>query len=512
MNLFARRRSGSLAPRALSALAPLALLALLAACASEPTPPPNAPENGKTTPTATPAVTTAGPQKATGEPAKVDTAPKPAQAKVSLIANEMHDDVEGAMKKARAEGKVVLVDAWAPWCHTCLSMKSYVLPDPSLAPLADRVVVVAIDTDRPENAGFLEKYAVNVWPSFFVLDPAAGQVLGYWPGSASAREMKQLLDESIASLDDARASKMPAGSPDRELLTAKAAQATGEYDKAAKAYARAVDKAPATWARRSEALMGWVFALYRGRNWDECARVGKAHANEVTGAAVPADYSSMLLACASKLPAGEVQTEAKRAAVAKLKEITEKPAADASADDRADALAILADALKEGGDLEGARKANEARVAVMEAAAKAAPTPEAAATYDYARAGAYVAMGRANDAVKMLEQREREMPDSYEPPARLAGVLARIDRLPEALAAIDRAIKRAYGPRKLQYLKLKSDILAQMGDSKGHVETLREEVAGYEALAKGHASKERLADAKKRLAAAEKKAPKAGTK
>jgi hypothetical protein len=81
-----------------------------------------------------------------------------------------------------------------------------------------------------------------------------------------------------------------------------------------------------------------------------------------------------------------------------------------------------------------------------------------------------------------------------------------VGRLPEALAAVDRAIKRAYGPRKLQYLKLKSDILGQMGNTKGQVETLREEVAGYKALAKGHASKERLTDATKRLAAAEKAA------
>ncbi len=488
-------RPASLAFRALSALAPLALLA---ACGGDATPTPETPALEKSPQTASPKA----PEKAAEETGKAGG--NPSTARASLIANELHDDVEGAMKKARAEGKAVLVDAWAPWCHTCLSMKSYVLPDPSLAPLADRIVVVAIDTDRPENAGFLDKYAVSVWPSFFVLDPAAGQVLGYWPGSASARELKQFLEESVASLDDARAAKMPEGSPDRELLMAKAAHAAGEYDKAAKTYARAVDKAPATWPRRSEALIGWIFALYRGRNWDECARVGKAHAGEVTGAAVPADFSSMLLGCASKLPAGEAQAEARRAAITKLRAITENPPADASADDKADALAILAEALKEGGDAEGAKKANEARVALMEAAAKAAPTPEAAATYDYARAGAYVALGRADDAVKMLEQREREMPDSYEPPARLASVLSKVDRLPEALAAVDRAIKRAYGPRKLQYLRLKADILGRMGDSKGQVEALREEVAGHEALAKGHADKERLADAKKRLAAAEK--------
>lgn len=487
------------------ALLSLASLALLVACAGEATPGPDSPDSQKSSQTGAPATT----QKTAGETGQANannanTTPQN-NPKPRFTANEMHDDFEGALAKARAENKALLVDAWAPWCHTCLSMQSYVFPDPSLAPLADRVVLVALDTDKPENAAFLEKYAVSVWPSFFVFDPASKEVLGYWPGSASARELKHFLEESVAAMDDARSAKMPEGSPEREILSAKAAHAAGEYDKAAKAYARAVEKAPATWPRRSEALVGWIFSLYRDRNAEECARVGKTYAAEVTGAAMPADFSSMLLGCASKLPPGEAKTAAQQAAMAKLRAITEKPSADASADDRADALAILADALKESGDVEGAKKANEARVAIMEAAAKAAPTPEAAATYDYARAGAYVALGRADEAVKMLEQRERDMPTSYEPPARLASVLSKIDRPGEALAAIDRAINRAYGPRRLQYLKLKADIQGKLGELKEQVETLREEVAGHEALAKGHADKERLADAKKRFAEAKKK-------
>ena len=60
-------------------------------------------------------------------------------------------------------------------------------------------------------------------------------------------------------------------------------------------------------------------------------------------------------------------------------------------------------------------------------------TPEMAQTFDYARANAYVALGRADEAVAMLTRRERELPDSYEPPARLARVLFKSGRLPEAL-------------------------------------------------------------------------------
>lgn len=423
-----------------------------------------------------------------------------------LDASAVHDDVPAAMERAKAEGKVVLVDAWAPWCHTCLSMKHYVIGDPSLAPLADRVIVAEIDTDRPENAAFLEKHAVSVWPTYFMIDPATDRVVGYWTGAASVREMRGFIEESLRALDDARAASDPAGSPSRDLLEAKAAHAAGDYPRAARAYEKAIAKAPADWPRRSEALLGLIHALHRAKDWGGCARVGKAHAPEVKGAAVPADFSAYLLACTSKLPAGPEQTAARQAAIERLKALTANPPEGSSADDRADALALLAGGLKDAGDTEGARKANEARIAVLERAAKEAPTPEAAATFDYARAGAYMALGRGEEAVRMLEQREREMPESYEPPARLADTLAKMNRPKEALAAIDRAIARAYGPRKLRYLALRAELQGKLGDAKGQIATLREEVTGHEALGKGHADAERLSDARKRLDEAEKRA------
>ncbi|MFS8138772.1 MAG: hypothetical protein ACMG50_11665, partial [Thermomonas sp.] len=155
------------------------------------------------------------------------------------------------------------------------------------------------------------------------------------------------------------------------------------------------------------------------------------------------------------------------------------------------------------GDAAGARKAQEQRLAVLEAAVKGIEDPLLAQTYDYARAQSYVALDRGDEAVAMLEAREKELPDSYEPPSRLASALAKMNRLPESLVAYDRAIAKSYGPRQLLFLHQKSDVQARMGDHKGQVETLRKEVAGFEAMTGGHASPEGLADARKRLSEAE---------
>lgn len=458
----------------------LPLAALLASGCAE-VPPPAAPT---TAPSASTAV----------------AAPRPA---TSDSFSFIEDDLPGATAKARAEGKVLFLDTWAPWCHTCLSMQAYVLHDPSLRPLADRVVFAAIDTDKPSSAAFLERHAIKAWPTFFVLDPASDRVLGYWSGSGSVGEIRGLIEESLALRDDSA----PKDEASRAFAEARAAHAAGELDRAIRTYETAVSTSAASWPRRSAAILGWIQALHGAKVWEKCARAGISHLREITGAALPADASSYVLDCADHLPEGPDRVAARNAAVTRLRAITARPPEGTTVDDRADALGILAEALEATGDAAGAKKAQEDRLALLEAAARAAKTPEEAHTFDYLRANTYVALGRADEAIRMLEQRERELPTSYEPPARLASVLSKTGKLPEAQAAVERAIARAYGPRKLRYLKLRADIQKKRGDLAGELATLRDEVKGYEALPPGQASPESLADARARLADAEARAP-----
>jgi Flp pilus assembly protein TadD len=67
----------------------------------------------------------------------------------------------------------------------------------------------------------------------------------------------------------------------------------------------------------------------------------------------------------------------------------------------------------------------------------------------------------------MLEQTERDFPDDYSAPSRLARAYFELGRYEPALVEIARALERAHGPRKLRIFMLKADILEKKNDRPG---------------------------------------------
>jgi thioredoxin-like negative regulator of GroEL len=412
----------------------------------------------------------------------------------------IEDDVPRAMSKAKASGKVVFVEVWAPWCHTCLSMKSFVLPDPALRPLGKRVVFAAIDGDRPENAAFMSEHSVGVWPTLFVLDAQDGAVLALWQGSASVGELRDFItgavDERDAELD-------PAG-PLAAMRAAKQAEARGDLVVAAGQYAKALERGGASWNRKSEALIGLLFAYARQKDWERCAKLGAERIDEVEGAAVPADFSAILLGCAAKVDSPALKEQVRERAMSRLRRHIESTPAAASVDDRSDALAILADALEESGDKDGAKNARLRQLEILETAAAAAPGPKEASTFDYARMNVYLALGQGDKAVALLTQRTKDQPDNYEPFARLAQTLIALERFSEAQEPAAGAVARAYGPRKLRYIAYQITIAKKLGDPASERSALVALLAAYDALTpaqQGEArNKEQADQARARLA------------
>jgi thiol-disulfide isomerase/thioredoxin len=377
----------------------------------------------------------------------------------------LEDDYAAALAAARAGGKVVFVDAWAPWCHTCLSMQREVLTRPALAAFSDRVVFVAVDTDRPENAAFLTRFPVSLWPTFFVVDPTNEVPLAVHPGSMSLDETVRFVDVALAARDPAKA----ADPQTRALRAAHAAVAAGEGDKAAGHY---IEAATAAGPRRTEAMLGALRALPSPK---DCVAFGLSHLRDVDHGGAPGDVAAAVLSCARDLPAGDPdRTKATAVLQTRLLELAATPAAGASVDDRADVLATLAGLHDDAGDQAAARAVHQARLALLEEDAARADSVEGARVHDYARMNSYLALGRGDEAVGMLMQRTQQLPTSYEAWARLAFTLHKLGRQDEAWVAVDKAIALSYGTRRLRYLTLKADIAAARKDVAGERAALQQ--------------------------------------
>ncbi len=82
----------------------------------------------------------------------------------------VENDFEGALARAKAERKRLVVDVWAEWCAACKELDEKTWPDPRVAGwLEQNAIAVRVDTDRVRKD--LEK-SLNIlgYPTVLVLD------------------------------------------------------------------------------------------------------------------------------------------------------------------------------------------------------------------------------------------------------------------------------------------------------------------------------------------------------
>ncbi len=405
----------------------------------------------------------------------------------------LEDDVTRAETQAKTDGKLLFVDVWAPWCHTCLAMKHGVFDAPDVAAHGGGFVFASLDGDKDENAAFLGRYPIRVWPTLFVIDPVTRNVVAMYGGSLSVPELAAFLDNAR----DAHRGKGADADLQRALEAAHAAFAAKDYTTAEKRYE---DAAARPWARRSEALIGAMRAFESAKNFPGCGAFGVAHLADVTGASSQADFVDDLRTCAEQSTDIDAKKRILDMTLTRLRTLADHMPDTASVDDRADLLAMLAEA--EGTGSPGAHAAQERRAALLDGAAAKAGSPDDARVFDYERMGAYLALGRGDDAVKLFEGRVRDFPDSYEAWARLASTLHAVGRDKDAVPAVEKAIALAYGPRKLRYLGLRAEIANSLGDFDAAVAALEDELKGAKALPPGQFDDDRVKDAEGQLAKA----------
>ena len=104
----------------------------------------------------------------------------------------IEDDFPAAVACARVMNVPIILDLWAPWCHTCISMQTTVFLDPSFAAMGDKFVFASIDTDRETNAPAVGTFSTSAWPTFYVIDPSE-QVLARFVGAATLQQFQDFM-------------------------------------------------------------------------------------------------------------------------------------------------------------------------------------------------------------------------------------------------------------------------------------------------------------------------------
>ncbi|HET8540743.1 MAG TPA: tetratricopeptide repeat protein [Anaeromyxobacter sp.] len=372
-------------------------------------------------------------------------------------------------------------------------MRAYVLTDARLAKLAGRVVRLEVDTEKPRNAPFVERFPIDAWPTLLAIDPATEQVVLRWAGTATAAQIERL------ALDAERAIRAGQTSRADEAL-ARADRLMGErrHAQAAAAYREALQAGGKGWERRERAAEAVVQASGFAGDPAACAGAAREVLPALAPGAAAARAAAPGLACALELD----DDGARAAALDALEPLGRKALAAGGvlADDRSWLYDQLAKARADRGDAAGARAVARRWLAFLEGEAARARTPLARSAFDGQRLQAAIRAGEPARALPALLASERDLPHEFVPPTNLGVLYLELGRPKDALAAAERALARAGGPRRIRVLVLRAQAQDALGDRAAARATLERALSEAAALPDATRPKGYTAKAEKLLA------------
>jgi tetratricopeptide (TPR) repeat protein len=374
-------------------------------------------------------------------------------------------------------------------------MRAFVFTDKTLERRAGQFVWLSINTEKAGNSGVLSRFPVEAWPSFFVIDPRTEKVSLRWVGGATLPQVERLLDDGRRAVTG--------GGKGLEEILARADRLYGEKQnaQAAAAYREALEKAPPNWKPRARAMESLLFALQSTRDFSACADTARSAFDKLAQTPSAANVAAIGLDCALSIDANDPRRSSLVAALAAdARQVIDHPRPGWAADDVSSVYDELAQERSAAKDESGRRDVLNGWARFLEGETSRAKTPEARAVFDSHRVSVYLALGEPERAVPMLEASQRDLPDDYNPPARLAAAYKAMKRWDDALTAIDQALAKAYGPRKVGFFGTRADILAAKGDTAGARQTLEEGIRFAEALPAEQRSDRTIAALKKKLA------------
>lgn len=130
--------------------------------------------------------------------------------------------LSAALKKAKAEHKLVFVDCYTAWCIPCKQMEATVFKTDSVAAFFDsHFVSLQIDMEKGEGPEVLKAYKIGAFPSYLLMD-GDGKVLYKFVGGMPAGEFMVHIRKGVkADNEEARMlARYAAGERRPDLLRA----------------------------------------------------------------------------------------------------------------------------------------------------------------------------------------------------------------------------------------------------------------------------------------------------
>ena len=218
--------------------------------------------------------------------------------------------------------------------------------------------------------------------------------------------------------------------------------------------------------------MSLISALSFAHQSELCAKTASEEATRFTSRADQMFAVTTGVSCTAAMPEGPARTALLEPLNAKLKALLAAPEG-LMADDVSSGYELLVDQRDEAKDEAGKLAVGKAWQAFLDDAAVKAKTPAARASFDAHRVLAAMAAGEPEHMIGPLQQSEKEFPKDYNPPARLAALYRSQGKLDDALKALDRALGKCEGPRKLRLYSAQAGVFELKGDVAGRKKSLQ---------------------------------------